>query len=150
MSYILKNVEDKDKLCIVSPDAGGMHRAKQFHEHFKFHGHNQVGLAMISKERKVANQIDSMTLIGDVRGKTCVLVDDMIDTAGTLVTAAELLKKEGGATEVLAFATHGIFSGAAGERIADCQALTRVITTDSMRIDESFKAKVGGKYAQVS
>jgi len=47
---------------------------------------------MISKERKVANQIDSMTLIGDVRGKTCVLVDDMIDTAGTLVTAAELLK----------------------------------------------------------
>jgi ribose-phosphate pyrophosphokinase len=75
---------------------------------------------MISKERKVANQIDSMTLIGDVKGKTCVLVDDMIDTAGTLVTAAELLKKEGGASEVLAFATHGIFSGAAGDRIADC------------------------------
>ena len=55
LSYVLKNVEDKDNLCIVSPDAGGMHRAKQFHEHFKFHGHNQVGLAMISKERKVAN-----------------------------------------------------------------------------------------------
>lgn len=54
-----------------------------------------------------------MTLIGDVRGKTCVLVDDMIDTAGTLVAAAELLKNEGGATEVLAFATHGIFSGPA-------------------------------------
>lgn len=87
-----------------------------------------------------------MTLIGDVQGKTCVLVDDMIDTAGTLVTAAELLKKEGGASEVLAFATHGIFSGEAAARISSCDALTKVITTDSMRIDEAFKSKVGDKY----
>lgn len=88
-----------------------------------------------------------MTLIGDVKGKTCVIVDDMIDTAGTLVTAAELLKNEGGATEVLAFATHGIFSGPAADRISKCQALTRVITTDSMLIDEDFMSKVGDKYA---
>lgn len=80
-----------------------------------------------------------MTLIGDVKGKTCVLVDDMIDTAGTLVAAAELLKSEGGATEVYAFATHGIFSGQAADRISECNALTRVITTDSMLIDEKFK-----------
>ena len=105
---------------------------------------------MISKERKVANQIDSMTLIGDVKGKVCVIVDDMIDTAGTLVTAAELLKNEGGAKEVYAFATHGIFSGPAGDRISKSTALKRVITTDSMLIDEEFKQKVGDKYAQVS
>lgn len=95
-----------------------MHRAKAFHGHFSYFGHDNVGLAMISKERKVANQIDSMVLIGDVKGKTCVIVDDMIDTAGTLCKAAELLKDEGGAKEVYAFATHGIFSGAAGDRIA--------------------------------
>ena len=59
-----------------------------------------------------------MVLIGDVKGKTCVIVDDMIDTAGTLVAAAELLKKEGGAKEVFAFATHGIFSGPAADRIS--------------------------------
>ncbi len=93
LSYILKTVDDKANLCVVSPDAGGMHRAKQFQGHFGFHGHDQIGLAMISKERKVANQIDSMQLIGDVKGKTCVIVDDMIDTAGTLVAAAALLKE---------------------------------------------------------
>ncbi len=93
---------------------------------------------MISKERKVANQIESMVLIGDVKGKTCVIIDDMIDTAGTLVTAAELLKNEGGANKVYAFATHGIFSGPAGDRIANSSALEKVITTDSMLIDPQF------------
>jgi len=57
---VLKNIENKDDLVVVSPDAGGMGRAKSFHSHFKFHGHDQVGLAMIHKERKVANQVDSM------------------------------------------------------------------------------------------
>lgn len=89
-----------------------------------------------------------MTLIGDVRGKTCVIVDDMIDTAGTLCTAAKLLKNEG-ATNVYAFATHGLFSGPAGDRIAASE-LKRVITTDSMSLDPEFKAKVGDKHAQVS
>lgn len=134
---------------VVSPDAGGMHRAKQFHGHFKYHGYDQVGLAMLHKERKVANQIDSMTLIGDVKGKTCIIVDDMIDTAGTLCTAAEMLKKEGGAKEVYAFATHGIFSGPAADRIA-ASSLEKVITTDSMLVDQKFRDIVGSKYAQVS
>ena len=95
LSYFLdsKVIENKDNLCVVSPDAGGMKRAKAFHDHFGFHGHDQVGLAMISKERKQANQIDSMVLIGDVKGKTCIIVDDMIDTAGTLCAAAKLLKE---------------------------------------------------------
>jgi len=131
LSYVLKNVENKDELVVVSPDAGGMARAKSFHSHFKFHGHDQVGLAMIHKERKVANQVDNMTLIGDVEGKTCVIVDDMVDTAGTLCLAADLLKEKG-AKDVVAFMTHGIFSGPAGDRIANSKALSQVITTDSM------------------
>ncbi len=125
-----------------------MHRAKQFQGHFGFHGHDQVGLAMISKERKVANQIDSMQLIGDVKGKTCVIVDDMIDTAGTLVAAAALLKEQG-ATKVYAFATHGIFSGEAADRIAK-SVIEQVITTDSMQVTEEFKNKVGNKHVSVS
>lgn len=150
LSYLLKEVDDLSKLVVVSPDAGGMHRAKQFQENFKFHGHDHVGLAMISKERKVANQVDSMVLIGDVKDKTCVIVDDMIDTAGTLCTAADLLKKEGGAKEVFAFATHGIFSGPAGDRIAASKSLEKVITTDSMRMEPQFKEKVGSKHVSVS
>jgi ribose-phosphate pyrophosphokinase len=90
-----------------------------------------------------------MVLIGDVRGRTCVIVDDMIDTAGTLCTAADLLKNEGGAKDVYAFATHGLFSGAAGDKIAT-SSLSKVITTDSVLIDPSFRAKVGAKFEQVS
>ena len=97
LSYVLNNVKDIDNLVVVSPDAGGMHRAKQFHGHFNYHGYDKVGLAMLHKERKEANKIESMTLIGDVKDKTCIIVDDMIDTAGTLCTAADMLKKEGGA-----------------------------------------------------
>lgn len=103
----------------MSPDAGGMHRAHDFHKSFEYHGfgEDQVGLAMIHKERKAANVIGSMQLIGDVKGKTCIIVDDMIDTAGTLCEAAKVLKANG-ASKVYAFATHGIFSGPAGQRIA--------------------------------
>jgi ribose-phosphate pyrophosphokinase len=71
---------------------------------------------MINKERKEANKIESMELIGSVKGKTCIIIDDMIDTAGTLCEAAKLLKSEG-ADKVYAFATHGIFSGEAGNKI---------------------------------
>jgi len=73
-----------------------------------------------------------MILIGNVEGKTCIIVDDMIDTAGTLVAASKLLK-ESGAAKVYAFATHGIFSGPAAERILNSD-LEKVITTDSMTV----------------
>jgi ribose-phosphate pyrophosphokinase len=85
-----------------------------------------------------------MELVGDVTGKTCVIVDDMIDTAGTLCTAANLLKEQG-AKEVYAFATHGIFSGPAAERISK-SALKKVITTDSMDLTPEFKKTVGDKH----
>lgn len=81
----------------MSPDAGGMHRAHDFHKSFEYHGfgEDQVGLAMIHKERKAANVIGSMQLIGDVKGKTCIIVDDMIDTAGTLSRLLRCLKLMG-------------------------------------------------------
>jgi len=85
-----------------------------------------------------------MTLIGNVQGKTCIIVDDMIDTAGTLCTAAKLLKDEG-ASRVFAFATHGIFSGTAGTRIANSE-LEKVITTDSMTVTDEFRKAAGDKY----
>ena len=146
MSYFLDStvIPNKDELCVVSPDAGGMKRAKSFHSNFSVHGHDKVGLAMISKERKEANQVDSMILIGNVKGKTCIIVDDMIDTAGTLCAAAKLLKDEG-AAKVFAFATHGIFSGPAGTRIAN-SVLEKVITTDSMTVTPEFKQTAGDKY----
>ena len=101
---------------------------------------------MISKERKKANQVDNMKLVGDVSGKTCIIVDDMIDTAGTLCKAAYLLKEEGGAKEVYAFATHGLFSGSAAENIAKTEALKKVITTDSVLISPEFLSIAGQKY----
>jgi ribose-phosphate pyrophosphokinase len=97
-----------------------MNRAKAFHKHFAYHGfgNNMVGLAMLNKERKEANKIEKMELIGSVDGKVCIIVDDMIDTAGTLCEAARVLKEKG-ASKVYAFASHGLFSGPAGKRIRD-------------------------------
>ena len=115
-----------------------MGRAKTFHKHFDYHGYQgQVGLALINKERKEANKIEKMELVGNVQGKTCILIDDMIDTAGTLCEAAKLLKEQG-AKKVYAFASHGLFSGPAAERIRD-SALEKVITTDSIPVSDKFK-----------
>lgn len=99
---------------MVSPDAGGLNRAKAFHKHFDYHGYGGglVGLAMLNKERKEANKIEKMELVGNVEGKVCILIDDMIDTAGTLCEAAKVLKDKG-AKKVYAFASHGLFSGPA-------------------------------------
>lgn len=87
---------------------------------------------MIHKERKAANQVDSMTLIGNVDGKVCILVDDMIDTAGTLCEAAKTCKVNG-AKKVYAFATHGLFNGEAGNRIA-ASPIEKLVTTDSVPV----------------
>ena len=89
-----------------------------------------------------------MTLVGDVKGKTCILIDDMIDTAGTLCTAAGMLK-ESGAKDIYAFATHGLFNGPAGDRINN-SAIKKLIVSDSMPIKEEFRAKLGEKFDTVS
>ena len=92
------------------------------------------------KERAGANEVESVTVIGDVRGKTCIIIDDMTDTAGTLCKAATELKDKG-ATQVYAFITHGIFSGPAADRIAKSD-LEAVVCTDTMKIDEKIKERM--------
>jgi len=114
LNYFLSEIPDKSEIVVVSPDAGGLNRAKAFHKHFDYHGYGGglVGLAMLNKERKEANKIEKMELVGNVEGKVCILIDDMIDTAGTLCEAAKVLKDKG-AKKVYAFASHGLFSGPA-------------------------------------
>jgi ribose-phosphate pyrophosphokinase len=112
-------------VVIVSPDAGGVLRARRVAD--KLHAEN---VATILKRRGQANVVDSMQIVGSVEGKKCVIVDDIIDTAGTLCKAAELLK-ENGATDVIACATHGVFSGAAMDRL-NASCLTEVYVTDSI------------------
>ncbi|MGB0170395.1 MAG: ribose-phosphate pyrophosphokinase [Flavobacteriales bacterium] len=113
-----------DNLLIATPDTGGTKRANAF---AKYLG---VDMAICYKQRKVANQVDSMRVIGDVEGKDVVLVDDICDTAGTLTKAAGLMMEHGAAT-VRAVCTHPVLSGPAYERIAD-SALTELVVTDSI------------------
>ena len=112
--YLDKFPEDKynhDDFVVVSPDVGSVARARAFAA--KVH----MGLAIVDKRRQKANVCEVMNVIGDVRGKTCILFDDMIDTAGSLCNAAEALVTIGGAKEVYACATHGVLSGPAFDRI---------------------------------
>jgi ribose-phosphate pyrophosphokinase len=101
----------RDDLIIVSPDLGSVGRARKFTERL------DLPLAIIDKRRPKANVSEVMNIIGDVRGKRVMICDDLIDTAGTLVHAAEALMEKGGATEIYACATHGVLSGPALERI---------------------------------
>merc|ERR1719491_1914964 len=112
---------DKDlhNPVIVSPDAGGVYRAKKFKEGLEHkYDWDDVGLAMIIKQRTRDGTVDSMDLVGDVKDCDCVIVDDMIDTAGTLCKAAAVLKANG-ARRVFAFASHGLLSGPGNDRIAN-------------------------------
>lgn len=118
------------ELVIVSPDAGGTERARAFAKRL------HAGLAIIDKRRSGPNVSEVMHIIGDVKGKTCFIIDDMIDTAGTLCTAANALQQEG-ATEVYACATHGVLSGPALQRIAE-SPLKKVFITDTIPIQEKL------------
>jgi ribose-phosphate pyrophosphokinase len=113
-----------ERLVVVSPDAGGTERARAFAKRLN------AGLAIIDKRRSAANVCEVMHIIGDVKGETCVIIDDMIDTAGTLCNAATALK-EHGAKEVYAYATHPVLSGPALERI-DNSCMEAVIVTDTI------------------
>ena len=101
------------------------------------------------KERFKANVVESVFLIGDVKGKTCIIVDDMTDTSGTLCKAATELKQKG-AKKVYAFITHGIFSGPAADRIRESE-LEAVVCTDTIKVQKETEDKMGGKlkYASV-
>ena len=111
--------KDLHNPVIVSPDAGGVYRAKKFKEGLEHkYEMNDIGLAMIIKQRARAGTVDSMNLVGDVNDCDCIIVDDMIDTSGTLCKAAEVLKASG-ARRVFAFASHGLLSGPGNDRIAN-------------------------------
>ncbi|MEO2053315.1 MAG: ribose-phosphate pyrophosphokinase [Allomuricauda sp.] len=122
----LKNLK-LDNLCIASPDMGGSKRAYAYSKAL------ECDVVICYKQRAKANVISHMELIGDVEGKNVVLVDDMVDTAGTLTKAADLMM-ERGAVSVRAVTTHGLLSGNAYERI-EKSSLTELIITDSIPID---------------
>jgi ribose-phosphate pyrophosphokinase len=115
---------DLPNMLICAPDMGGVHRARTYASYFN------TDMAVIDKHRKRANEIESMTVIGDVRGRDVILVDDIVDTAGTLTKAAGLLV-DSGAASVRAFCTHPVLSGAAYERVAESK-LTELVVCDTI------------------
>ncbi|HEY3431610.1 MAG TPA: ribose-phosphate pyrophosphokinase [Rhodocyclaceae bacterium] len=115
-------------LMVVSPDVGGVVRARAFAKQM------ETDLAIIDKRRPKANVSEVMNIIGDVRGRTCVIMDDIVDTAGTLCKAAQALKQHG-AKRVLAYATHPVLSGTAVARIAESD-LDEVVVTDTIPLSE--------------
>jgi ribose-phosphate pyrophosphokinase len=124
-----KQLED---LVVVSPDVGGVARARALAKRL-----NDAPLAIIDKRRQAHNIAEVMNVIGDVRGKTAVLVDDMIDTAGTILEGAKILRKEG-ARQVYACATHAVFSPPAVERLSS-GLLEEVIVTNTIPIAEEHR-----------
>jgi ribose-phosphate pyrophosphokinase len=121
----------KDDLVIVSPDAGGVERARAFAKRL------DASLAIIDKRREGANVAEVMNIIGDVKGKTAVIVDDMVDTGGTLTKAASALLDKG-ASAVYACCTHPVLSGNAVQRIAE-SPLKELIVTDTIPLSEEAR-----------
>ncbi|MCB9506879.1 MAG: ribose-phosphate pyrophosphokinase [Myxococcales bacterium] len=122
---------EKDDCVVVAPDAGGVERARFVSNRLG------VGLAIIDKRRPRPNVSEVMHVIGEVAGKHCFIVDDMIDTAGTLCSAAKALK-EGGARDVFAFATHGLLNGPAVERI-EASELSAVYVSNTVPLSEAAR-----------
>lgn len=122
-----------ENMIVVSPDVGGVVRARALARRL-----DNADLAIIDKRRARANESQVMNIIGDVRGKSCVMVDDLVDTAGTLCLAAQALKDEG-ATRVTAYITHPVLSGSAVERIAT-SALDELVVTDTIPLRADAKA----------
>jgi ribose-phosphate pyrophosphokinase len=121
-----------DNLIVVSPDVGGVVRARAIAKRL-----DDADLAIIDKRRPKANVATVMNIIGDVAGKTCVLVDDIVDTAGTLCAAAAALKRQG-ATKVVAYCTHPVLSGKAIANIAGSE-LDELVVTDTIPLSEAAR-----------
>lgn len=119
---------DNGNLVMAAPDAGGAKRANSYAKKIN------TGLALCHKQRRVANEVAEMTVIGDVAGKDVILVDDMCDTAGTLTKAADLFLEQG-ALSVRAFCTHAVLSGPAYERI-EKSGLTELVVTDTIPLKQ--------------
>jgi ribose-phosphate pyrophosphokinase len=130
LSYIRKHFEGN--LSIISPDAGGVERARAFAKRLN------ASLAIIDKRREEPNVAMAMNIIGDIRGKTAIILDDMVDTGGTLVQAAEALKKNG-AAQVYACCTHPVLSGDATKKIEDSPIET-LLTTNTVPLNKKAAA----------
>jgi ribose-phosphate pyrophosphokinase len=128
-------------IVVVSPDIGGVARARAAAKRL-----NDADLAIIDKRRPAPNLVKIMNVIGDVSGRTCIMIDDMVDTAGTLCQAAEILKEKG-AIKVVAYATHAVLSGAAVDNIANSK-LDELVTTNTIPLNE--KASECFKIRQLS
>lgn len=131
LKWIKENIVEWRDSTIVSPDAGGAKRVTSIADRLN------VDFALIHKERKKANEVASMVLVGDVKDRVAILVDDMADTCGTICHAAEKLL-EAGATKVYAILTHGIFSGPAISRINNA-CFEAVVVTNTIPQDEHMK-----------
>ncbi len=130
-----------DDMVVVSPDVGGVVRARALAKRL-----DDADLVIIDKRRARANQSEVMNIIGEVEGKNCVMIDDMVDTAGTLCHAAGALKDRGAAS-VAAYITHAVLSGPAVERVTD-SALDEMVVTDTIPLNE--EARACGKIRQLS
>ncbi|PID48705.1 MAG: ribose-phosphate pyrophosphokinase [Proteobacteria bacterium] len=133
--------KNMDKLIVVSPDVGGVVRARALSKAL-----GNVDLAIIDKRRPEPNKAEIMNIIGEVEGRHCVLIDDLIDTGGTLCNAATALKKQG-ALSVCAYASHPVFSGKAVENIIGSE-LDEVVVTDSIPLSQ--QARDCGRIQQLS
>jgi ribose-phosphate pyrophosphokinase len=131
---MVKNIEEKlngDDLVIVSPDVGGVLRARGLAKRLN------ADLAIIDKRREKAGVSEVMNIIGEVKDRRCVLVDDIVDSAGTLCNAAEALMEQG-ATSVHAYVTHGVLSGGAVARVSE-SAMEKLVITDSIQSTEAVR-----------
>jgi ribose-phosphate pyrophosphokinase len=122
-------------ITVVSPDVGGVVRARALAKRLA-----NAPLAIVDKRREKPGESEVMNIIGDVQGRFCILIDDIVDSAGTLCNAAAALK-EAGAEDVVAYCTHGVLSGAAVQRVENSD-LTELIITDSIQLSEAATASV--------
>ena len=122
--FVSEGYADQDDVIVVSPDVAGVPRARSLAEMLK------APIAIIAKRRPEPNKVDIVEIIGDVSGKKCIMIDDMIDTGGSIITGAEALLKRG-ATEVLCCCTHPVFSGNASQRLQD-SVVSKVVTMDTL------------------
>ncbi len=139
LSKFDETLYDQDEFIIVSPDVGSVARSRAFAA--KVH----MGLAIVDKRRQRANMCEVMNVIGDVKGKTCILFDDIVDTAGSLCNAAQAIKDIGGAKAVYACASHGVLSGNACQRIEE-SCIEELVVLNTIPMPEDY---VGHKIRQL-
>ena len=132
LAYIRQQVQDGEGVTVVSPDAGGVERARAFAKRL------HANLAIIDKRRAGANEVAEMKIIGEVTGRTAVIIDDIVDTAGTIAAAADAIRAAG-AQQVIACCTHPVLSGNALERLRK-SSLQKLVVTDTIPLRDGARA----------